>query len=98
MTPEQITSVKDELARGVDPEALKAIMRKHDYTEDAITKLFTAAKSDSASASNITSQSAATESPKKGWSLLTILLVVSGLLIISAAIVFFLYGESLLGL
>lgn len=46
MNSEQIDYVKNELERGVEPEALKGMMKEYGYTNEQVEEIFAAAGGD----------------------------------------------------
>ena len=70
MTPEQVAYVKEQLAKGVEPEDLKATMMQHGYSEGQVSALFAEVQNKSSELTVPTEpvQPASLSAPHKGSS------------------------------
>jgi type II secretory pathway pseudopilin PulG len=86
MTPEQITYVKGELAKGVTPEAVTEALRGSGYGEELIAQLLTASNSE-IPASPAASEPQQAVAQKEGPSIVKIILIVLGVLVVVVVLI-----------
>lgn len=89
MNSEQIDYVKNELERGVEPEALKGMMKEYGYTNEQVEEIFAAAGGDQGGEESNPSATpivtAKEEKSGKGWmkGLLIVLSIIIGIAVLA---------------